>query len=124
ADAPAGARSMKPRMSLLVTRPAKPVPGIVEMSTWCSAAILRTSGVDLRRRRSSAVSVPSPFATGADTGADGGGLGRTEADGGGLGRTGADRGGAAFWAAGAAVDAADAGVTAAPLSVSRTATSV
>src|SRR2546422_2292934 len=46
--------SMKPRMSCLVTRPANPVPGMVEMSSWCSAAILRTSGVDLRRNRSSA----------------------------------------------------------------------
>src|SRR2546426_8992842 len=48
------------------------VPGMVEMSSWCSAAILRTSGVDLRRNRSSAVSVPSPpFPTGAGEGARG-----------------------------------------------------
>src|SRR5947207_764173 len=67
-------RSMKPRMSCFVTRPAKPVPGIVEMSTWCSAAILRTRGVDFLRRRSSAVSAPSPFGT---TGADGEGRGGT-----------------------------------------------
>src|SRR5256712_8569029 len=64
--------SMKPRMSCLVTRPANPVPGMVEMSSWCSAAILRTSGVDLRRNRSSAVSVPSPpFPTGAGEGGRG-----------------------------------------------------
>src|SRR6266480_4028060 len=70
-DAP---RSITPSMSCLVTRPAKPVPGIVEMSTRCSAAILRTSGVDLRRKRSSAVSTPpSPFPT---TGAVEGGRGR------------------------------------------------
>src|SRR5437868_14226541 len=56
---------MTPRMSCLVTRPAKPVPGIVEMPTRCSAAILRTRGVDLRRRRSSAVPAPSPPFTGA-----------------------------------------------------------
>src|SRR5437764_6808782 len=56
-----GPRSITPSMSCFVTRPAKPVPGMVEISTWCSAAILRTSGVDLRRRRSSAVSAPSPF---------------------------------------------------------------
>src|SRR5207245_8109376 len=68
-------RSMTPRMSCFVTRPAKPVPGMVEMSTRCSAAILRTSGVDLRRRRSSAVSTPpSPF---GGTGEDGEGRGRT-----------------------------------------------
>src|SRR5688500_7739944 len=43
-------------MSFLVTRPASPVPGTVLMSTLCSAAIFRTSGVDLRFRRSSGVS--------------------------------------------------------------------
>src|ERR671915_2016648 len=47
-------------MSFLVTRPARPVPGTVLISTLCSAAIFRTSGVDLRRRRSSAVS-GAPF---------------------------------------------------------------
>src|ERR671910_825175 len=60
-------------MSFLVTRPAKPVPGTVLMSTLCSAAIFRTSGVDLRRRRSSAVSAaplppalsPAPLASAA-----------------------------------------------------------
>src|SRR5207249_1465777 len=64
-------RSISPSMSCLVTRPAKPVPGIVEMSTRCSAAILRTSGVDLRRNRSAAVSAPSPPFTGAVEGGRG-----------------------------------------------------
>src|SRR5437870_8623837 len=72
-------RSMKPRMSCFVTRPANPEPGIVEMSTWCSAAILRTRGVERRRRRSSAVSAPSPFPAGAGEG----GRGRAGAVGGG-----------------------------------------
>src|SRR3989441_3874426 len=50
-------------MSCLVTRPAYPLPGMREISTRCSAAILRTSGVDLVRRRSSAVwTPPSPSA--------------------------------------------------------------
>jgi hypothetical protein len=62
-------------MSCFVTRPAWPVPSTSARSTSCSAAILRTSGVDLRRRRSSADSSrPSPdppagaaaFAAGAD----------------------------------------------------------
>src|SRR3982750_2178835 len=43
-------------MSFLVTLPARPVPDTALMSTLCSAAILRTSGVDLRRKRSSVVS--------------------------------------------------------------------
>src|SRR5688572_28402629 len=47
-------------MSFLVTRPESPVPGIVLMSTLCSAAILRTNGVDLRCRRSSSDST-APF---------------------------------------------------------------
>ncbi len=51
-------------MSCLVTRPAKPVPGMVERSSWWSAAILRTSGVERRRSRSSAVSSPSPWGVG------------------------------------------------------------
>src|SRR5712671_690179 len=46
-------------MSFLVTRPAWPEPLKREMSTLCSAAIFRTSGVDLRRSRSSPVSVPA-----------------------------------------------------------------
>src|SRR6266702_5744284 len=73
----AGPRSINPRMSCFVTRPAKPVPGIVEMSTWCSAAILRTRGVDFLRRRSSAVSAPSPPAL---DGAVAGGRGRSPTD--------------------------------------------
>src|SRR5881396_2197784 len=118
--------SMKPRMSCLVTRPANPVPGMVEMSSWCSAAILRTSGVERRRNRSSAVSVPSPpFPTGAGEG----GRGRAGAVVGG-GETAVPPGAAgARWAAatgGAAGAAAVAGApaTAAALSVSITATSV
>src|SRR5213080_4960908 len=114
-DAP---RSITPSMSCLVTRPAKPVPGIVEMSTRCSAAILRTSGVDLRRRRSSAVSAPSPPFTGAVEG----GRGREGAVGC-CGETAVPPGAAgARWAAatgGAAGEAA-----AAALSVSITATRV
>src|SRR3954464_577239 len=43
-------------MSFLVTRPASPVPGMALISTLCSAAIFRTTGVDFRFRRSSAVS--------------------------------------------------------------------
>src|SRR5712692_3279834 len=119
-------RSMNPRMSCFVTRPAKPLPGIVEMSTWCSAAILRTRGVDFRRSRSSAVSAPSPpFTAGAGVG------GGTEREGAvwGGGETAVPPGAAgARWAAatgGAAGEAAAEGaVVAAPLSVSITATSV
>ena len=51
AAAAAAACSMKPRMSCLVTRPAIPVPGIREMSTPCSFAILRTSGDELLAAR-------------------------------------------------------------------------
>ncbi len=47
-------------MSFFVTRPESPVPGIVLMSTLCSAAILRTNGVDFRCRRSSSDST-APF---------------------------------------------------------------
>src|SRR5438128_469117 len=109
-----GARSMTPRMSCLVTRPAKPVPGMVEMSTRCSAAILRTSGVDLRRRRSSAVSTPpSPF---GGTGEDGEGRGRT-------GEVAAGAGAEFDGAVGAAIGGGALGL-AAPFSVSITATSV
>src|SRR5436305_6312464 len=109
-------RSITPSMSCLVTRPAKPVPGIVEMSTRCSAAILRTSGVDLRRNRSSAVSAPSsPF-----TGAVEGGRGREGAvAAGGDDATAAPEAAGARWAA-----AEGAAVAEAPLSVSITATSV
>src|SRR3954452_17491931 len=47
-------------MSFLVTRPASPVPWMALMSTLCSAAILRTTGVDFRRSRSSTLS-GAPF---------------------------------------------------------------
>src|SRR6266571_4250204 len=120
--------SMKPRMSCLVTRPANPVPGMVEMSSWCSAAILRTSGVERRRSRSSAVSAPSPlggtgagFAGGAAAGAappDAAGARWAAADGGGAAAAGPEAAGAR-WAAAEGPAAA-----ALPLSVSMTATSV
>src|SRR6266487_1862394 len=101
-------------MSCFVTRPANPVPGTVEMSTRCSAAILRTNGVDFLRRRSSAVSCPSPpFAS---TGAGGGGKGREGAVGAGAGGGEAATGTAAPEAAGAR--------WATPFSVSITATRV
>ena len=59
-------------MSFLVTRPASPLPGMALRSRLCSAAIFRTSGVDLRRRRSSAVSLPPlPPASGDRLGAAG-----------------------------------------------------
>src|SRR5688572_30501765 len=50
-----GPASRNDRTSFLVTRPASPDPGIPVMSRLCSAAILRTSGLDLVRRRSSRV---------------------------------------------------------------------
>src|SRR6266550_2632584 len=86
-----------------------------EMSTLCSAAILRTSGVDLVRRRCSAVCTPppSPLLTGAGgsgLGAKGVGAGFGSAFGGGA----AAFGGSGFAGAGAA----------APFSVSSIATSV
>src|ERR1043166_8494614 len=63
--------SIKLRMSFLVTRPLRPVPSSFEISTLCSWAILRTSGLDLVRRRSSAVAaLPSLFSAGG-----GGGIG-------------------------------------------------
>src|SRR5438034_10569506 len=88
------------------------------MSTRCSAAILRTSGVDFLRRRSSAVSCPSPpLARGAGSGERGAGA---CAAGGGAG---AGVGGGEGWGL-AAADDAEGAVAAAPLSVSITATSV
>src|SRR5437762_6926598 len=90
------------------------------MSTRCSAAILRTRGVDFVRRRCSAVwTPPSPslFIVGAGAGADGGG--GVALDGSGLG------GAAAFGGSGFAGAGAAAGFDAtAPASVSSTATSV
>jgi hypothetical protein len=53
-------------MSSLVTRPWRPVPGTWCTSTLCSAAILRTSGVDFVRSRSSSVCGPSPGGAPAD----------------------------------------------------------
>src|SRR5262247_3110423 len=48
-------------MSFLVTRPEIPVPVRPAISTPCSAAILRTTGEDLVRSRSSrSVAVPPP----------------------------------------------------------------
>src|SRR3989442_1434778 len=96
AGAGAGAPcSMNPKMSCLVTRPANPVPGMAEISTRCSAAILRTSGVERLRSRSSAVSPPSPL--GAATGDAGVGRGTTgePAAGGGADFGGAGGGGGA-----------------------------
>src|SRR6266516_2501422 len=90
------------------------------MSTRCSAAILRTRGVDFVRRRCSAVwTPPSPslFIVGAGAGADGGG--GAALDGSGLG------GAAACGGSGLAGAGAAAGFDAtAPASVSSTATSV
>ena len=62
-----GAASRKVSTSFLVTRPAIPLPAMALMSRLCSAAILRTSGVLFRRKRSSAVSTP----VGAGCGAEG-----------------------------------------------------
>src|SRR5438132_3311250 len=101
-------------MSCLVTRPAKPVPGMVAMSTWCSAAILRTRGVDLRRRRSSAVSAPSPFGAATTAPPEAAGARWAAATGCAVGAAAGTR-----WAA-----AEGAPVVAALLSVSITATSV
>src|SRR5258708_4010931 len=113
-------------MSCLVTRPAYPLPGIREMSTLCSAAILRTRGVDLVRRRCSAVWTPppSPLLTGvgaSDLGAGGAGVGLGSAFGGGAGAGAAALGGSGFVGARAAAAGVDA---TAPASVSSTATSV
>src|SRR5216683_485738 len=119
-------RSITPRISCFVTRPAKPVPGIVEMSTWCSAAILRTRGVDFRRRRSSAVSTPpSPLGGTGEDGEGRGGTGEVAAGGGAGFGAGGDDATAAPEAAGARWAAAEgAAVVEAPWSVSITATSV
>src|SRR5438876_7927906 len=62
--------SRKLRMSFLVTRPLRPVPSSRAMSTPCSWAILRTSGLDLARRSSSAVVVALPPLPVADAVAD------------------------------------------------------
>src|SRR5438876_11761501 len=53
-------------MSFFVTRPETPDPWICEMSTLFSAAILRTSGEDFVRRRSSSdVTFSTSFGGGA-----------------------------------------------------------
>src|SRR5918911_313241 len=81
-------------MSFLVTRPASPVPGTALISTLCSAAILRTTGVDFRRNRSSMVSAaplpPVASPTDRDSGAESEGA-----------IAGLDRGGGAGLSAGA-----------------------
>src|ERR1700674_4005019 len=65
---PAGAPdSIKLKMSFLVTRPLKPVPSRLAMSTPCSSAILRTRGLDLVRRNSSALAV-APLSPAGDAG--------------------------------------------------------
>src|SRR5436190_2582085 len=89
------------------------------MSTLCSAAILRTSGVDLVRRRSSAVWTPppSPSAERPD-----GLTAATVAAGAGAGFGGSGLGGSGLGAAGAG--AGPGAVATAPFSVSSTATSV
>src|SRR5438876_2613416 len=83
-----------------------------EMSTRCSAAILRTSGVDLVRSRCSAVWTPPPSPLLAGAGASGRGAGGSGLGAGGFGS--AAFGGSGFVGAGAA----------APFSVSSIATSV
>src|SRR6266540_1742640 len=91
-------------MSCLVTRPAIPVPGTWRMSTWCSAAILRTTGDERVWRSSSGVmsargfsSVGGDGGAGAGAGADdcggrevGGGAGAGALAGGAEGHVGAD----------------------------------
>ena len=47
-------------MSFFVTRPLIPVPSSCLMSTPCSSAILRTSGLDFVRRSSAALAAPPP----------------------------------------------------------------
>src|ERR1041385_3411402 len=63
----AGGASRDDRKSVLVRPPARPEPGIVAMWRLCSAAILRTRGVDFLRRRSS-----SDSSDGATDGRSGG----------------------------------------------------
>src|SRR5215217_8582956 len=104
-------------MSLLVTRPLRPVPSSLEISTPCSCAILRTRGLDLVRRRSSGVAaLPSwlvPVSAGGGvgaaccTGGRGAGAGGTDETGAGAGVDGGGDGadsfttgsGATAWAA-------------------------
>src|SRR5690348_10236770 len=60
-------------MSFFVTRPETPEPWICEMSTLFSAAILRTSGDDFVRRRSSSDATFSVCFGASGAGAGGGG---------------------------------------------------
>src|ERR1044071_81352 len=95
AGAGAAPDSIKLRMSFLVTRPLRPVPSSFEISTLCSWAILRTSGLDLVRRRSSAVAaLPSLFSAGGGGGI-GAGFACTGSGGGGAGAGGRGGGAAA-----------------------------
>ncbi len=87
----------KARMSSLVTRPWRPVPGTVPRSTPCSAAMRRTSGDERCRDDSASASA--------------GGAGRAAADGGGAGCAGG--GGAAAATTGAATAAGAASAAAA-----------
>src|ERR1051326_2205722 len=82
-------------MSFLVTRPLRPVPSSLEMSTLCSWAILRTRGLDFVRRRSSTVGSDG---LGAGAGAGGAGFVSTGVGGG----AGAGGGGGAAAAGGGA----------------------
>src|SRR2546425_6321743 len=94
-----------------------------EISTLCSAAIFRTSGVDFVRRRCSAVCTPPSPSVGRPDGRAAGaaatGAGAA-CDASGLGAGGAERGGAAAFGASGFAGAG----TAAPASVSRTPTTV
>src|ERR1051325_4021259 len=84
-------------MSFFVTRPETPEPWIEEMSTLFSAAILRTSGEDFVRLRSSSDATFSVCfggsGAGCGFGAAGGGAGAGAAA---LGGSGAGGGAAAF----------------------------
>src|SRR5690349_5096731 len=55
-------------MSFFVTRPLTPVPSSFEISTPCSWAIFRTSGLDFVRRRSSTVGSADCEGGGGETG--------------------------------------------------------
>src|ERR1051325_2144306 len=119
-------------MSFLVTRPLRPVPSSLEISTPCSCAILRTRGLDFVRRRSSTVAaVPSFCSAGFSAGAGGGGgvgFAWTGGGGGGAGvgaAAGGGGGGGAIGCAGfsSTTFAAGASAVAAPLP-SSTATTV
>src|SRR5688572_29984487 len=84
--------SIKLNMSFLVTRPLMPVPSSLEMSTPCSWAIFRTSGLDFVLRKSAAVGSGCVSTAGAGDAGAGGGAG--DAAGGGGGGSGVGGGGA------------------------------